>query len=372
MAKLLAPSHFELGKPADFRNELNLLTLQKAINIANKVAVDVDSLSGAAYKVLRCHFRARYALSDWEKLVTPLNNIIRENSKNALISYLLVQPQLRVAQNIRDADGLFEFFLIDVQMSSCLQTSRIKHAISTVQLYVQRCLLELEGDVNVDSDRWASLQAQTLYVARRNVFLYPENWLDPSLRDDKTFIYEGLESAPTQKDIKTQTTTDAMTNYLFSLDQVSNLQAEGLYFEGGIVHIFSRTRSPPYVHYYRRFNTQHLWSPWEEIQVDIPNYDVVSNGETIAGGTYLCPFICYGRLIIAFPMFTKKTQPNPQNTALTLTQLGGDPVSTSAPIEFWETKLCWSEYRNGKWTQKQVTANAIYDNYTNDPFVLRI
>lgn len=28
---------------------------------------------------------------------------------------------------------------------------------------------------------------------------------------------------------------------------------------------------------------------------------------------------------------------------------------------FWEIKLAWSEYRNGKWTQKQVSGEAIYD-----------
>ena|SRR2546423_2972306 len=63
--------------------------------------------------------------------------------KNALIVYLLTHPELQV-QGVQDADGLFEFFLIDAQMSSCLQTSWIKQAISTVQLFVQGRLLGLK------------------------------------------------------------------------------------------------------------------------------------------------------------------------------------------------------------------------------------
>lgn len=37
--------------------------------------------------------------------------------KQALISYLLVQPELQ-AWPVVDADSLFEFFLIDVQMGA--------------------------------------------------------------------------------------------------------------------------------------------------------------------------------------------------------------------------------------------------------------
>ena len=81
--------------------------------------------------------------------------------KNALIAYLVVQPVL-IEQVVTDTDSLFKFFLIDVQMSSCLQTSRTKQRISTVQLFVRRRLLCLELDPDkqnqpllVDRLRWS-------------------------------------------------------------------------------------------------------------------------------------------------------------------------------------------------------------------------
>jgi hypothetical protein len=56
--------------------------------------------------------------------------------QDALVPFLVLQKPL-VKWGVVDADSLFEFFLIDVQIGVCLQTSRIKQAISTVQLFVQ-------------------------------------------------------------------------------------------------------------------------------------------------------------------------------------------------------------------------------------------
>ena len=92
-----------------------------------------------------------------------------------------------------DADSLFEFFLIDVQMDACMQTSRIKQAISTVQLFVQRCLLGLEDRMHVgiqigvpadalSRSRWEWMQKYRVWEANRKVFLYPENWIKSELR----------------------------------------------------------------------------------------------------------------------------------------------------------------------------------------------
>ena len=60
---------------------------------------------------------------------------LMENQGTALVHYLLQQKKFHDA-DIYDADGLFEHFLIDVQMGPQLHTTRMKQAISTVQLFV--------------------------------------------------------------------------------------------------------------------------------------------------------------------------------------------------------------------------------------------
>jgi hypothetical protein len=229
---------------------------------------------------IRSAARARFDESDWEQVIKPLNDQLREHQKLALIAYLLVQPDL-IEWGVVDADSLFEFFLIDVQMAPCMQTSRIKQAISSVQSFIQRCLLSLEEPYGVpheaiDRERWDWMQKYRVWEANRKVFLYPENWIDPELRDDKSPFYKELESELLQKDVKTQTVQDALNNYLFKVDEVANLQVAGLFQDdrNQKVHIFARTHNAPYRFFYRYYDiNSRCWSPWEIMQVDIPSYD---------------------------------------------------------------------------------------------------
>ncbi|WP_375492739.1 neuraminidase-like domain-containing protein [uncultured Nostoc sp.] len=389
---LLKPEHFDLNHPEAFRNEVNLVKLQKALQVADKIAVDIDSLFNWAKpgsKFWDCHqiaedirkaIRARYDQEDWEKVVKPLNDQLREDQKLALISYLLVQQDL-IDWGILDADSLFEFFLIDVQMDACMQTSRIKQAISSVQLFVQRCFLGLEDKQDpsgnqvgvpngvLDRDRWNWMQSITLWEANRKVFLYPENWIDPQLRDDKSPFYKELESELLQKDINSETVQDALKNYLFKVDEVANMKVVGLFVEQGTdkdgkpikLHIFSKRRNAPYFFYYRYFDiTASNWYPWEKVQVDIPSYDLEKPDGSIDpnhNGTYLIPVVWNKRPLIFFPQFVKKTVPPSIPPDIDPTK----NIPVSKPIEGWQIKIAWSEYRNRKWTQKQVSSGAIDD-----------
>ena len=44
-------------------------------------------------------------------------------------------------------NDLYAHFLVDVEMAPCMLTSRIVLATNSVQLFVQRCLLNLEPEV---------------------------------------------------------------------------------------------------------------------------------------------------------------------------------------------------------------------------------
>lgn len=404
--ELIAPEHFDLNRPEAFRNENNLAKLQKALLVSDAIGADIDLLFRWANPVssfwichriaeeIRAYLRARYDQEDWEKVVRPLNDQLRENQKQALISYLLSQKEL-IKWDVVDADSLFEFFLIDVQMDPCMQTSRIKQAISTVQSFIQRCLLGLEERYGVpsealDRDRWDWMQKYRIWEANRKVFLYPENWIKPELRDDKSPFYKELESELLQKDINSQTVTDALKSYLFKVDDVANLKVVGLFQEQDIdkdgnavyrdgnpvyikLHVFARTRNTPYFFYYRYFNiAEKDWYPWEKVQVDIPSYEDEEAGKISERGTFLIPVVWNRRLIIFHPQFIKKTLPpdTDSETRMTITttkdENGEDQeginVPTNKPKDFWEIKLAWSEYRNGKWTQKQISDEAVYSD----------
>ena len=93
-----------------------------------------------------------------------------------------------------------------------MQTSRIRLALSTVQLFITRCLMNLEPDVSpvsIRADRWQWMKRYRVWEANRKIFLYPENWLEPELRDDKSPFFGELESELLKSDITDDVAEDA-------------------------------------------------------------------------------------------------------------------------------------------------------------------
>ncbi|PEJ85528.1 neuraminidase-like domain-containing protein [Bacillus toyonensis] len=397
--KLIAAKHFNIGKPEDYRNEKNLLKLQEALTVADKISSDIDFLFKWAVPVSKFNtcrkiadsiknaIRAKHNQTDWEQIVKPLHDQLRNNQKEALIGYLLQQKEL-IDWNVTDADGLFEYFLIDIQMDACMETSRIKQAISSVQLFVQRCFLGLEEKHNgikpniLNRERWDWMQRYRVWEANRKVFLYPENWIESNLRDDKSPFFKELESELLQKDINKQNATDALKTYLYKVDEVSNMEVVGLYIDGtrtdevwnedAKLHVFSRTRNTPYLFYYRYLNLYEMnWYPWEKMQIDIPSYDLDTTLD-IGGtnnGCFLTPVVLKNRLLVFFPQIIKKTKPNPDVENHTFNSLGSERIENAKNDAYYEIKMAWSEYKNGKWSQKQVSKNYISSKiFINDLF----
>ncbi len=128
---------------------------------------------------------ANYDSQSWPSVAEQLNNKLRSSRRDALVSYLMGQL------GFTDPDSLFELLLIDPEMGSCMQTSRVRQALNSVQLFVQRCLLPLgENKLNpavnvepsqIDAKTWNTwMSTYSIWAANREVFLWPENWLLPS------------------------------------------------------------------------------------------------------------------------------------------------------------------------------------------------
>jgi hypothetical protein len=47
----------------------------------------------------------------------------------------------------------------------------------------------------VSAVRWKYMAKYTLWEANRKLFLYPENWIDPAIRDNKTELFRVFESS---------------------------------------------------------------------------------------------------------------------------------------------------------------------------------
>jgi hypothetical protein len=118
---------------------------------------------------IRTAIRARYKLPDWDVATKPTYDKLRRLQSDALTAYLTNQPAVKQQPafaslgGVLGADAIFEFFPIDNEMCPCMKTARLKQATSSVQLFIQRCFLDLENAYGIsakdlDRARWDWMQ----------------------------------------------------------------------------------------------------------------------------------------------------------------------------------------------------------------------
>lgn len=308
------PEHF-----ADERLPLRVLTAVRFLKRLETTAFEVDGWmthlpnQPAQVRVTRIRnaLKARYG-EDWPTVIKPVRDPLRERQRQALVTYLVHN------WGLAGADDLFDHFLIDVEMSPCMMTSRLIQATASVQLFIQRVLMNLEpGLIMRDeaAEQWDWMKNYRVWEANRKIFLYPENWIVPELRDDKTPFFKELEREILQVDITNDTAEAALVHYLEKLHEVARLQVCGQYLETSnplVLHIFARTREVPHQYYYRRgildvdiaslrqlSNLENAfdahWTPWERVDIDIE-------------GDHLIPIVYNRRVYLFWPVFTSQDE----------------------------------------------------------------
>ncbi len=259
-------------------------------DLATLRAAALDPLTGG--ESLAALTRARFASErEYYAAITPAMDRLRIARRDALIARIVSDGPHPDGGVFTCADDLYAHLLIDVQMGPCQLTSRIVQAHSAVQLFVQRCLMNLEtrsgvllGDVSDIEDwrQWDWMKNYRVWEAARKVFLYPENWIEPELRDVKSPFFEALENELQQDEITEASAGRALRAYLQKLHEVARLDIRALYDEkiverladGGtkqrvVLHMVGRTHAVPHVHFYRQRIDAAQWTPWEKIEQGI-------------------------------------------------------------------------------------------------------
>lgn len=247
----------------------------------------------AAQSVLEV-VKAKYHDDDWVKVSDRLNRSLNESKRNALASFVLWQLQQRDA-SIETLRQLSEYLLLDVETTGCASISPIKQATLSLQMYLQRCRMNLEpGVVKVDIPAiwWEWMMNYRVWEANRKVFLYPENYIEPNLRKDKTDLFKELESELLQTEITQESVEAAYRNYFDKLTELAKLRVAATYRchvqkndatsnnpTDDTLFIFGKTATEPRTYYYRTCinptATPPTWNPWTKIDLNI-NSDYIS------------------------------------------------------------------------------------------------
>lgn len=386
--KYLVDTHFSMGV-ADFKNEIALRRVQDVMKLVSRTGIsaetisewgkvenDFDVLHGIA-QLIKNTVKAKYEEGTWLDIAGDLSDTVRENQKQALVPYLLTLADIK-AWGAKDADGLFEYLLIDVQMKTCMDTSRIVQANAALQMFVNRCLLNLESDKSsgdeegvspeaIDKDRWEWIKNYRVWEANRKVFLYPENWLEPEWRNDRSMFFRDLESYLVQNDITERSVEQGFRDYLTSLNDVANLEVCGMHKESDddnnlrTLHVFARTHNTPHKYFYRTWNKYRKWSAWEKVPLDIRS---IESGTS--SGVHLLPVVWKKRLFLFWPEFMETQREATGYRNKTAEVAAKDNMSTLEASKYWEVRLAWSELVDGKWGAKKVSM-AYVEEWPNWP-----
>jgi hypothetical protein len=313
-----------------------------------------DEISNAA-RDIRAAIKLRFAEKDWLGAVKAGQDRLRARKRDALVAYLI---GIDARDRFRTADDLYEHYLIDTQMAPCMPSSRIVQAHATVQLFAQRCLMGLEPHVRIRNDQlpgwqaWEWMKNYRVWQAGRKVFLYPENWIEPEIRDDRSIFFRELQDELGQNKLGQRNVEDAVINYLHKLNEVARLEVCASYYEFGAeqltLHMIARTRAEPRKYFYRRWIDEREWTAWEPIELEIT-------------GDHICVFMRGGRLHLAWMTSSvqeDRTLPRPTSEATAL-------ASADVAKGRWKFQLALSEYAESRWLPKRVGQDALL--YPREP-----
>ncbi len=279
-------------------------------------------------------------------------DIVTNDIKNLHRDALLASA---IAQTSKTAEQLYEHYLIDVHMAPCMRTTPILQAIASVQQFVHRILFGLEpgigsrpgADLADVRQQWKWMAQYRVWEANRKVFLYPENWLFPELRDDKSECFKALEAALGQSELTQEMAEEAFGAFLDEIAQTAQIRVLGMFEDvdsrqGSTnprdLYVVGRTAYPPYTYFWRvcrGFGTSVMeWQPWSGIDVDVQ-------------GDHAMPFVLDRQLYIAWPLFNR---PDPNTKRIQ-----------------WEISIAWSRLTDKGWSRQETTRDVLSVNA--DPLV---
>ncbi|OZY41543.1 hypothetical protein CJF43_12345 [Pseudomonas fragi] len=186
----------------------------------------------------------------------PLHQQLNEQLRDAMLALYLtyVLPQDRALQasalnnKINNADDLYAYWLLDVQVSQAVPTSRVASAIASLQQYINAISMGLEpgyeqqGMTPAQQTTWNnSLHAYSLWRTAQQLRHYPANYLNPMLRSQKTESFLQLENDINQCRIQSDDVLPAIQRYLTRFEEISTLKTINGYIDGDKDHFAEST-----------------------------------------------------------------------------------------------------------------------------------
>jgi len=230
---------------------------------------------------------------------------LEERRCMALADYYLgqVAPKLDEGQpdnkklKLTSLDDLYKYLLLDTQMGQEMESSRLAEAIACMQLYIGAIYGGLEPGHTKDFSKdeliaWHQRFSNISDFAGYQMLLdYPENWINPTLRLNKSDSFKELENNLGQASLSDESVQMALFEHLKQFEEVCNLDLVSAYidsidgtetgkgknFKDADYYFIGRQRVQPFGYFWRKAHVElnsastfldpAAWTEWKPIGI---------------------------------------------------------------------------------------------------------
>ncbi|EDY2185944.1 hypothetical protein GTE46_002459 [Salmonella enterica subsp. enterica] len=238
---------------------------------------------------------------------TTISSELNQGYRSALLAYYIGQyapnsGDTTLSNMIKTSDDVYEYLLIDPLVTNDVETSRVAQAMSSIQQYINSIALNMEPGYNTQNldtnqlQQWNNGADQyAVWGGYVELDSYPENYIDPTLRQDQTSCFNDLITELNQKTVSNDTAQQAVMGYLNQFEQVANLTIVSGYTDNrdqskGTYYLLGKSTSSPVQYYWRSFDmslnvdnivASNAWSEWYPVNTSI-NDDLIQGTPRLA------------------------------------------------------------------------------------------
>lgn len=294
-----------------------------------------------------------------------INGRLRESQRDGLLAALIHASRTPGQRDgFDDADDVYEHYLIDPAMASCFLTSRLVAASGSLQQLISRIQLGLEGKggfADEDLQQWDWRKNYRVWEANRKVFLFPENWIEPELRDDKTALYEELESSLLQGEVTADLAETTLLSFARGLHSLARLEMVATLEDEARVEqiVFARTGDLPHRYFTCSRGIDGFWQGWRAIDAEIDS-------------DYLLPVLHDGRLFLFWASVAERIDNSSDEYISQLAEIDAEEELLRSDLgtysrqidDFGQKAAEFSELADGMAAPLDATYEAVARSYT--------
>lgn len=214
--------------------------------------------------------------------------VLLEKRRSALLEYSIGQVNKAEYGFVKTPADMFELLRMDPLDTFAVQSSWVAEATSCVQQYIHAVYRKLEPGFTThqfpprDLAEWQLYNNYPDWAAVQLIAIYPENYINPFVRQRKSSLFKSLENDLNQSRLNNDSVQTALQGYLHRFEQTCDLDVLSCYMDGATpdladYYFIGRQRAQPFQYYWRKAEIEltstcvgvnpAAWSEWQEIGI---------------------------------------------------------------------------------------------------------